>query len=168
MNQQNKSRIFNQLRNLALLKNKDVTDQVLELYTEILSRSFGLEESMSAIQYFMLNEKWFPDISEIIKKIQFPNGEDGEAREEVEKIFEAFFEFGYKRATKARESLGEDLWEVVEKRGGWLKFYNEINTTNNLSTIRAQLRELIKSKRRRKQEQKLLESGSKLIEGGAA
>lgn len=118
----------------------------IQIYTDFLSEQLSAEQLKAAIPLIFSKCKFFPSIAEIV---EIAKGSDlDNAHESVELIFRALREFGFYRAKEAKESLPENIWNIIQAFGGWSELCRIENS--QLNTARAQLREIAKSNHRRK------------------
>lgn len=138
-----KAKIYEELCNLSMVMNQKQEDKRLMVYTEDLFE-FEFDSVIQAIRAIRKTAKFFPQLSEIIEKIQSPDGPTDEMAVMISnQIIEAFSMFGQQNSGEARAFLGPDKWGIVERSGGW----NNICLTpyNELGTLRAQIREVAKA-----------------------
>jgi hypothetical protein len=137
-------KIFELLRQLAIVKSENATKERLELFTEILAK-YKFEKVEKAIKYFILEEKHFPDISEIIKKINNPVCEKDIHSLAVSlagKLINCISTYGPDRVEDVEKELGEFGKDILEMEN-WRELC--VVTYSQITTVQAQLREKIKS-----------------------
>jgi hypothetical protein len=145
MKNSNAQIIFEFLRKLAVIKRVEITSEALSFMAQALD-NFEPSRVEAVCRKFMITKKFFPDISEFFEELSPQETTEDKAQLTVGKILEAVNLFGYMGAEKAASYLGED-WNIVISFGGW----NVICETpfESMGTMRAQLRELAKSIKRK-------------------
>lgn len=135
--------LFEMLRKMAVLKAADVSKERLKLYCDVLVR-FDVNDVKTACNKLACENKFFPDISEFVTLLKPTLSVDDKANEVSGEIIGAIKRFGVYNAIDAKEYLGEKIWEVVNLTGGWASLCN--SNISGLNTLRAQIRDLAKSK----------------------
>ena len=139
-----KKTIFELLRKTAVLKNQSITAERMQLFTELLFKKVGDPKKIAgAIEEIALENKFFPDISELISRA---NGEDIKTDQAViiaGEILNAARNYSELDSLNAKKHLGSLAWFAVERFGGWSSLtrlkYDE------LGNARAQLRQICKA-----------------------
>jgi hypothetical protein len=135
-----KESIFDALTKLAFAKGFSQSEERLKIYVEILSR-FKQENVLNCISYFLLREKFFPDISELVNYLDPKPSPKEIAASSVGVILEAVGKFGPHFEQSAKETIGTTLWNAVKSYGGW----KHLCSINIDSSVKAQLRDAIAS-----------------------
>lgn len=137
-----KAKIYEELDLLSVALGTKQDGRRLEMYAEDLE-TFDLKALVDCIRSFRASARYFPQLSEIIEKI---NGIDVAtediANQVASDIISAISRFGLYQFKEAKEFLGEK-YLIVERFGGWRSLC-EIDNDGIMAT-RAQLRELAKS-----------------------
>jgi len=149
-----RGKVFEALRRLAIAKGQEVTIERIQIYVEYLSKFDG-SMVMLALKQCFEEVKFFPDIAEIIKRI---NGDAETLAQEIQgKIMQAVELYGYSDPSSARNFIGDSGWRVVESCGGWLSICQ--CDINSIGMLRAHIDKSARSVL------KLAASGDKQIEG---
>jgi len=141
-----KTEIIKLLVLMAQLYNKNLTENIIEVYCDILEE-LSSEELNRAFKKIMKdpNQRFFPLPAEILQAAKEDSRSNKDlAMEVVSKIFYAISKIGPYRSKEARDHIGEIGWEVIQREGGW-EFVNEILNESNSQTIKAQWRDTIQS-----------------------
>lgn len=131
---------------------RQLDSHVLQMYAEDC-KDVTFEEMKWSFEQWRRGPKGFsmPMPLQLVSLIKPENDPIAEANEVTALIFKAINKFGYNQSQGAREFMGELAWSCVEGFGGW---YN-LCTNENLggeATVRAQLRDMAKSKMVRSQQ----------------
>lgn len=132
-----KESIFDALLKLGIAKGANPSKERLQIYVEILSR-FKQNNVLNCISYFLLREKFFPDISEIINYLDPKPSNKEIAVSSVGLIIEAIKKFGVYQEQSAKESL-EKLWPAILSFGGW----RSVCSSEIDSNFKAQMRDCV-------------------------
>jgi hypothetical protein len=142
MNENEKGIIYDKIASMAVLYGQAQTQQRITMYVELLAKydCFSISRALDEIA---VTSKFFPSLAEIIENIAFLNCVTLDPTEVANSLINSTYSFGEYRPKEAREYLGLEKWDIVEKFGGWraLCRFDE----SQKSTIRAQLRDLIKA-----------------------
>lgn len=113
-----KATVFDALKKLSFAKGQAQTEERLTIYVEILSR-FKTENVLKCISYFLLREKFFPDISELVNYLDPKPQPKDIAMSCAGMIQDASRRIGQYEHKKAERVLGPHVWGVVKSFGGW-------------------------------------------------
>lgn len=137
-----KEKIYDSIVFLGKFYGNDKMDsERIQAYVEVLSQELEPTEVAVAIRKIVTTNKFFPTVAEIIEVARGTPLD--QATEACAEIIKSIHEFGFYRGKEAMIALG-DLWPVVEGVGGWNYICSLSN--NELGILRAQIRELAKSK----------------------
>lgn len=139
----NKKEIFDELKKMALVLDGNVTQEKLNLMTEILGESFSAAQINFAARHIIRTQKWFPAISDFFQFLEPQKNQESFSEQVTGKIIQAISEIGPYRSVDARAFIGEDGWRAVERFGGWAQICLVEN--DQVTSTRAQLRNLIRS-----------------------
>lgn len=145
---ENKTKIFNSLRNIAQLSQRPITSEIYTIYTEKLLKLYKPEVVLKALDKIIeqtgSGDKW-PSIRDIVNVIAPPENDDAWCTLEAQKALGAIAKFGWPNEDRARTYLGEFTWDAVKHRfGGWRSFCESVNHQNETSHL-AQIRNGIKA-----------------------
>ena len=132
--------------NVVAYYNKDIPDRVIDLYVHD-SINVSLKDLRMAFEKYRNTSQgnFFPLPAQLKLIINPPSDPLDDANEIVARIFRAIRKFGYPNPDEAKHHIGELGWAVVQGMGGW----SHLCTSSDLgyqSSVRAQLRDLAKSK----------------------
>lgn len=130
----------------------------MEIYEEGL-KDVGFEAAYNALKEIAASQglSKIPTVKQILQKCGLSDLDPEEvANLGAGKIIEAVAKFGGYRAIEAQGYLGPELWSAVTMSGGWENLCMMDN--DQLPTIRAQLRQLLKATKSHNQHQKALSS----------
>lgn len=113
-----KATVFDALKKLSFAKGQAQTEERLTICVEILSR-FKTENVLKCISYFLLREKFFPDISELVNYLDPKPQPKDIAMSCAGMIQDASRRIGQYEHKKAERVLGPHVWDVVKSFGGW-------------------------------------------------
>lgn len=132
--------------NVATYYDRSLNDAVLKMYVYDC-KNIPLDHLRKAFEVYRSSPKaaFFPLPAVLKNIIAPPLDEFSEANEVPSKVFDAIKMFGYTQGQKAKEHVGELAWEVVKGFGGWNHLCSSHNIGNE-GTIRAQMRDMAKSK----------------------
>lgn len=137
------------LKALAKMCKFEMSDWSMDAYSAIFE-SIGYDKGISALKIAFLKttgQGRMPSPLELAATIGIREPDAIKPRDEAldraSRIIQAIPKFGYARAIEAKTYLGDELWSAVEKNGGWEYLCN--TELDNLSTVKAQLRDLIES-----------------------
>jgi hypothetical protein len=148
---QNKEKIFEHLRKLALVVGTEEPQERLITFTEILG-GFPEEKIRQACIKWISEEKGFPPISFFIKTL---HGDNGETPEELATELAAFLtkqipHLNMDDLGDCKGKLGESGYNIIEK---FIGLHTFITTTyNQIPNLRAHLRDVIVSQIKRNPE----------------
>lgn len=131
-----KATVFDALKKLSFAKGQAQTEERLTIYVEILSR-FKTESVLKCITYFLLREKFFPDISDLVNYLDPKPQPKDIAMSCAGIIQDASRRIGQYEHKKAERVLGPHVWDVVKSFGGW----TSICQSNFDGVFKAQLRD---------------------------
>lgn len=132
----NKATVFDALKKLSFAKGQAQTEERLTIYVEILAK-FKTEDVLKCITYFLLREKFFPDISELVNYLDPKPQPKDIAMSCAGIIQDASRRIGQYEHKKAERVLGPYVWDVVKSFGGWMA----ICQSNFDGVFKAQLRD---------------------------
>lgn len=135
----NKQKLFELFRRLAIAMGQDVTKERLQIYAEYFCGQ-DYKSIVDACKWHLESSKWFPAISDICSIIKPVKTETDNSVEMAGEIINAVKMYGYTNECEAKKYLGESVWYVVERFGGWKTICS--TPENELSIIRAQLRDI--------------------------
>ena len=135
---------------IAKYYQKDISLDVIRIYADHSSR-FSIEDMKRGFEMHCESDSaaFFPVPALLIKHIRPRIDEKDEAMEVPGIIFSAITKFGYINGPEARLHMGPLAWSCVQDYGGWNHLCSSPMT--NETAVRAQLRELAKSKINRAQ-----------------
>lgn len=136
---------------VAAYYQKKPEDMTLRAYCEH-SKGFDVSQLKQAFEAHLQSEeaKFFPTPGHLLQFLKRPEIKQDDLGVEVAGlIFKCIRKYGHMQANAARHAMGDLAWEVVESFGGWHSLCSNTNSSNITST-RAQLRELTNAKVRRK------------------
>lgn len=138
----NKQGIYKQLVGLSVVLGQEQRPERLNYYADNLKK-YDLEKVKSTIKKISLSSKFFPQLAEIIEKVEEGvfSSEDM-ATQIASEVIECISKFGPYQVKELKEYLG-DKFELVNRFGGWGLLCNITN--NEIPATRAQLRELAKA-----------------------
>lgn len=114
-----KASIFDALKKLSFAKGQAQTEERLTIYVEILAK-FKPDDVLKCITYFLLREKFFPDISELVNYLDPKPQTKDIAMSCAGIIQDASRRIGQYEHKKAERVLGPHIWDVVKSFGGWM------------------------------------------------
>lgn len=135
---------------LAGMCNHTLTPDMIALYERNLS-VMGYDAVVAALDEVITRRRSrdaFPSIRELIELIQPEADPEAEAVEAASRIIHAVSRIGPYRPQDARVLIGELGWLVVEREGGWTRICESL-TDDNLTTMRAQWRQIALAQYRR-------------------
>ena len=142
MSKEEKALIYNKIAYMALLYGQDQGKQRIVAYVELLAK-YDVFSVSAAIDEVVTTCKFFPTIADITEKIVKLNCSFLDPNETANEIINAASKFGDYAPRAAREFLGHEKWEIIENFGGWRSLCSFDDSQK--STVRAQLRDLIKA-----------------------
>lgn len=110
-----KAQIFERLKKLATALGSEIDQDMLKIYTEAISH-YPLEKVKTAINQAFLTCHKFPAPVVMIELIEPTKSE---ATILTEKILKAAIQYGTYQHEKAKKSIGERDWALIESLGGW-------------------------------------------------
>lgn len=130
-------------KNLAAYFGKELNNVQLTFYGEYFNQ-FTLEQVNKVFRGAIRTFAKFPTIAELCKLFDAPKEDERDAANEMAgAIISSIREFGYNRAKEVEAHVGPVAWHAIEQFGGWENLCS--TESDNLPTIRAQLRDLCKS-----------------------
>mgnify|MGYP006417374953 CR=1 FL=1 len=133
-------KLYKYFARYCVAKGIDATESRIKIQVDYLTKRHTYEEIVYALGELFGETQWFPDASLIIKKIK-PSEDEVKSRAQLMAggILAAAVRYGQYQAREAKQELGNLVWFVVERFGGWdcvcrLEY-------SQLSAARAQLRE---------------------------
>lgn len=137
---QARSRIYETLKTISVLKRQEVNDDCLCLLSNILKK-FDEEKVLDALNKLTVKNKFFPDISEIITEI-FPPLNEREIGEQISnKVFDAILKFKIEETHEAEKFIGSLGWDAIRAGGGWDQLHCVAEAQQ--SSAKAQIRDYI-------------------------
>lgn len=121
---------------------KRLTTNQLGMYVEDLIDLTG-DELRAACKLYRQDAKneRFPLPAKLIALARPKESPEDAGREIAAKIIDAVYKDGHANPERARSRMGEEGWSIVSRMGGWSQFCAEL-TNDNLTTFRAQIRDL--------------------------
>lgn len=142
------AKFFTLFAGLAKMTGAEFDDMMIDLYVSSLHPEYSWEQLSKAILHIARergSRDPFPSIKEIIKVMNPTSDPEAEAQEVAARIIEAVSKDGYTNHSRAKMRIGDLGWQVVEGFGGWRQLCETL-TDKNVTSIRAQLRDLAKAK----------------------
>ena len=140
--------IFKLLAQMAVVFGKAETKERLQYYAVELSE-YDFKSVKTALRTHAKTKTFFPSLAELIEAIGKIEAPALDATLSAQKLIDATYKFGEYRAADAQKYLGQDLWGIVQKWGGWNRLCKF--SDDQIPTIRAQLRDLIDGLNRKAQ-----------------
>ena len=128
----------------------DLTTDVIAIYVAATENDPGHDNAIKGLLSLFPDMKpgrGFPSITDIRDACKAPGdrlSDEDVAREAAAKALGAVSKFGWPNGRQAREFMGELAWGAVDKMGGWAMLCETL-TAQNMTTMQAQLRDLIGS-----------------------
>lgn len=123
-----------------------IPDEVLQMYVDH-SEAFSVEQLKTAFNKhcFSTQAAFFPTPAVLINYLLPKLDEKQEAVRWMNLIKQAVRKFGYMEREKAKEFLGKNVWDSVERIGGWQYLCETPDANINDPIIYAQVRDSIQS-----------------------
>ena len=151
MNQENFEEFRKSIKMMVMHYERfEPTFERVAVYFDAL-RIYSLEDVNRAIRNQIKKNKFVPRASEIIDEIIKLKFNFQDIEEVGPKIREAMRRFGYNAPKKAKEYLGEEIWDVVDKIG-WYSICSS-NTERDLQSFIYSIERSIKSRQKNKENQ---------------
>lgn len=142
------NKIAKMILDMARFYGEALDDRQVELYVEVLSNFDEQTVLMCGAKYMVnyKNEKFPKPIHKIMEGHiqQVPDSVDL-ARDTALRIRQAITKFGWNKAGKAKEFIGEAGWNIVERFGGWMYLCENLGVKIQEATFYAQCRDAIQS-----------------------
>lgn len=116
---------------------KDINDENFMKSIEVIVKQENLTDYINPVK--LIREHAGGEVKKSQKE-----KDDEDAIDATTRIFGAVPKYGYTRADKARQVIGELGWECVDRNGGW-QLLCETLTLDNMGTLKAQYRETCKA-----------------------
>lgn len=146
-NNNDRERFLNTLQGVAELTQFALTPMVVTFYLKALEpHGFGaVADSLENLARDCKPNSGFPSINQITRRLA--TGDDSPAKI-ASKAIGCISKFGIDGWKEARAEIGERGWQAITLQGGWGQFCDMV-TYQNITTIRAQLRDSIDGEPRR-------------------
>lgn len=137
-----KEKLFDELSVLSLAVGQPQSDERLIVYADILCE-YDFKAVVSVLRNMAKTEEFFPKPNKIISKISGTDFSTEDLSNEIAgEIIESISSFGRYNEAAAKNHLKEK-WAIVENYGGWSVLCE--TEFDNLTTVKAQLRDLSKA-----------------------
>jgi len=144
---------FKMLNTLARVCDFELDKEIIALYDQKLS-TYGYDNvclALKEIFYSRGSRDQFPSIAEIVKNINSEVSSRTQSDHVANIILTTFRNWKLRHCEREDfekwfvEYNGEIAWTVVQKMGGYRALFDEWNYCSNLSTLRAQIRDMATS-----------------------
>lgn len=123
-----------------------LTDAACRMMVEDLDDLSSLEVLHALKEYRKTTKRPFmPTVAEIRQLARPPMDARDIGLETASRIRSAISKFGWPSPQKAREYIGEQGWDVVERFGGWQHLCENLGTVIQETTFMAQCRDVVAS-----------------------
>ncbi len=133
------------MKGLTVMYGKQCTPEMLELYETIL-RPLTVEQLVLAVRLWIEDPKhvFFPLPAQLKSMVVIKMDPENEAAMVVEQICYAQASYGTDSIgmERARKKIGELGWSLIEMKGGWNRFWHELQEGVD-GTIKSQLRKAL-------------------------
>lgn len=143
-----RERFVRLLNAAAAMTGVALSEDIVAIYVSAIAKNPGFDVAFRGLMELFTGMKpgrGFPSIEEIRAASQPPDQRllpEDIARDASSKAIAAVSKYGWPNADRAREYMGELAWRAVDRMGGWTHFC-EILSSNNTTTMQAQMRDLV-------------------------
>ncbi len=128
------------LAQFCIAKGLEVTKQRIEIVSAALVKRYPVEQVKKAISEIFWESKFFPDASDIAKKIEPTLTDKDIGSDMAGRILEVARSVGEMEPEVAQERMTASEWHAVQRFGGWSVLCRL--TYDELGIARAQLRDI--------------------------
>lgn len=134
------------MKGLTIMYGKECPRELLALYEKVL-KPLTVEQLVMAVALWIEDPKhvWFPLPAQLKAMVIIPPDREAEAALIVDRMCSAQSSYGVDSVgtERAQNKIGEVGWAVIEAKGGWQRFWNDLQKEGVDGTIRSQLRKSV-------------------------